>query len=219
MPPAVPLDRVIVVFVHGLWMTGIDMSLLRRRVRRDGFKVRQFSYSSIGGSVRENAAQLQHFIARLDADSVHLVGHSLGGLLIRQLIAARKDTAVGPRIGRIVTLGTPHQGSVVACKMASTPLRHLLGRSVDEGLDGRLPPWIGQHKLGVIAGTLNIGVGWLLPSFSGVASDGTVKLDETRLEGMTDHISVTVSHTALLFSRVVARQVCAFLQQGHFESL
>jgi len=84
-------NRVIVVFVHGLWMTGVDMYLLRWRVRRCGFVVKQFSYSSIRASVSDNATGLQQFVDRLDADTIHLVGHSLGGLLIRQFIADTSD--------------------------------------------------------------------------------------------------------------------------------
>jgi len=100
--------------------------------------------------------------------------------------------------------------------MAATPLRYLLGRSVRDGLDGHLPEWRASKELGVIAGSINIGLGRFVPGLSGVG-DGTVTLDESRLEGMTDHVTLPVSHTAMLFSAVVSRQVCAFLQYGQFE--
>jgi pimeloyl-ACP methyl ester carboxylesterase len=210
-------DRVIVVFVHGLWMTGVDMALLRRRVRQCGFAVKQFSYPNIRADVKANAGRLQQFLSRIDADTIHLVGHSLGGLVIRQFLHDCSGQDLCHKVGRIVTLGTPHQGSLVARAMATyTLFKYFLGQSFHNGLDGHVPPWQGSHELGVIAGSLNIGVGRLVSSFSGV-SDGTVLLDETRLEGMTDHVTVPVSHTVLLFSSQATRQVCAFLHHGHFE--
>ena len=197
-------------------MTGVDMTLLRRRVRHCGYDVRQFSYSSVRLSVKDNASRLQHFVSLLDTDSIHFVGHSLGGLIIRQYMHDYAALNEGPCVRRIVTLGTPHNGSVVARTMAETPLRYLLGRSFTHGLDGHLPPWTGSQALGVIAGSWNFGLGLLVSALSG-HGDGTVALTETRLEGMADYITVPVSHTALLFSAVVARQVCAFLHDGRFE--
>ena len=205
------------VFVHGLWMTGIDMLLLRRRLRRCGFAVRQFSYPSMRADVKANAERLQRFICSLDADTIHLVGHSLGGLVIRQFLDDSYGIEMRQQVGRIVTLGAPHNGSIVARQLATIPiLRYLLGRSFDHGLDGELPPWNSAYELGVIAGTMNVGVGRLVPALSG-ESDGTVALAETRLEAMADHITVPASHTAMLFSTAVARQVCAFLHNGRFE--
>lgn len=207
-------------------MTGVDMALLRRRVRRCGFNVQQFSYRSIGADVTENAARLQQFVSRLNVETIHFVGHSLGGLLIRQYLhdyvdmnsGSNAESNPGPQIGRIVTLATPHNGSVVATKMAAVPLlRMLLGRSVRRGLDGQVHEWTGRYELGVIAGTLNIGVGRLMSALQGVPGDGSVSVAETRLLGMTDHITLSVSHTAILFSTAVARQLCAFLYDGRFE--
>ena len=209
-------SRVIVVLVHGLWMTGVDMVLLRWRIRDCGFTVRQFSYSSLRADVETNAARLHQFISRLDADIIHLVGHSLGGLVIGRFLHDIVSQDIDRRIGRIVTLGTPYKGSRVARKMASLPvLRWFLGRSFINGLDGRMPEWPATHELGVIAGTLNLGVGRLVSSLPGV-SDGSVMVDETRTQAMTDLITLPVSHTALLFSGDAALQVCAFLHNGRF---
>jgi len=209
--------RETVVLVHGLWMTGVDMILLRWRIRDCGFTVRQFSYSSLRVDVGTNAARLQRFISLLDADTIHLVGHSLGGLVIGRFLHDISSLDIDRRIGRVVTLGTPYKGSRVARKMATiSVLRWSLGRSFVNGLDGRMPAWPDTHELGVIAGTLNLGVGRLVSSLPGV-SDGSVMVDETRTQAMTDHITLPVSHTALLFSSDAARQVCAFLHNGRFK--
>lgn len=200
------------VFVHGLLMTGVDMTLLRHRVARGGFAVKQFSYASIRRAVEHNAACLQKYLNRIDAGVVHLVGHSLGGLVIRQLF----HDYPAQRPGRVVTFGTPHQGSRVARVLSRWfAARLLMGRSLGILL-GDAPPWPADRELGVIAGTRGIGVGWLVPGLA-EPNDGTVAVVETRLAQMTDYIEVPVSHTALLFSRETARQVCAFLSSGRFD--
>ena len=70
-----------VVSVHGLWMRGASMAVLRRRLEAHGFGFHDFSYSSVTASLATNAAALAQFIERVPGDTVHLVGHSLGGVL------------------------------------------------------------------------------------------------------------------------------------------
>ncbi len=201
-----------VVFVHGLLMTGVDMTLLRHRVARCGFAVRQFSYASIRRSVEHNAARLQQYLGGIDAEVVHLVGHSLGGLVIQRLL----HDYPSQRPGRVVTFGTPHLGSHVARSLSRWLAgRVIMGRSLD-ALKGGVPPWPSGRELGVIAGNRGVGVGSLAPGLA-VPNDGTVAVAETRQGDMSDFIEVPVSHTALLFSRETARQVCAFLRNGRFD--
>lgn len=205
-----------VVTVHGLYMTGHDMFVLRMRLRKAGFATAHFSYRTVKRGIEANASELNGFLRRLDAPLVHLVGHSLGGLVIRRLLADFPEQ----RPGRVVTLGTPHNGSLIARRMQDAALgRWLLGRSREGALLGGLPPWPEGRELGVIAGTVSVGASLLIPGMVRQLprpNDGTVAVAETRLEGLADHICLPVSHTALLFSRPVADQVVAFLRDGHF---
>jgi pimeloyl-ACP methyl ester carboxylesterase len=199
------------VLVHGLWMNGYEMSLLRHRLRKAGFRVYQFSYRSVARDLGQNAARLQAFLQRVEGDTVHFVAHSLGGLVVRRLFHDFPDQ----RPGRIVTLGTPHSGSYVADRMSRYSLfRRLLGCSL-QPLTGELPPWSGRRELGSIAGTLSVGVGWLVPSLPR-PNDGTVAEVETRLEKMTDHVLEPTSHMALLLSKSAAEQTLHFLRHGRF---
>lgn len=207
-----PMPSAIVVFLPGIWMTGLDMTVLRRRVRSCGFSTRQFSYPSVHATPRANAARLQQWLAGVEGDTVHLVGHSLGGLVIRWLL----HDFPSQRPGRVVTLGTPHGGSRVAARISRARFsRWLLGSSLEQGLLGEVPPWGGKREIGVIAGTGGIGIGRLIDRLT-PPHDGTVEVGETRLDGMTDFVTVGASHMGLLFSAPVARQVCAFLGSGRF---
>jgi pimeloyl-ACP methyl ester carboxylesterase len=203
-----------VIFLHGIWMTGLDMAVLRRRVRACGFAARQFSYPSLRLGPRANAARLQRWLAGIEADTVHFVAHSLGGLVLRWLF----QDFPNQRPGRVVTLGTPHAGSRVAAQIDRLPgIRRLLGASLMQGLRGDVPPWTGTREIGVIAGTRGIGVGRIFTRLT-PPHDGTVEVAETRLPGMTDFTTVPASHLGLLYSAAAARQVCAFLADGRFQS-
>ena len=68
----------------------------------------------------------------------------------------------------------------------------------------------------MIAGCTPLGLGAMLGQVEG-QHDGTVAVEETRLPGLTDHCVMDTSHTGLLFSQDVARQVTRFLHSGGFE--
>jgi pimeloyl-ACP methyl ester carboxylesterase len=201
-----------VVLVHGLWMNGWEMFLLRRRLQARGYRLYRFYYRTVGRDFKGNAERLNHFLEnRVEGETVHLVAHSLGGLVVRRLL----HDYPSQRPGRVVTLGTPHQGSYVARRASrSGLLRRLLGMSLP-ALLGDLPPWGGERELGSLAGSLSLGIGWF---FRGVPrpNDGTVAVVETQLEGMSDHLLLHAGHFGLLFSRNAAFQVDYFLQHGRF---
>jgi pimeloyl-ACP methyl ester carboxylesterase len=162
-----------------------------------------------------NAQALAKFLSELRADTLHLVGHSLGGLVILKLFEGGDADQLPP--GRIVLLGSPLNGSRAARNLARLPLgKKILGRGVDEELLSRRERrWQGQRELGVIAGSLGVGLGRLV-GVGGAPSDGTILVDETRLPGIRAHLVLKVSHTGLPFSPTVARQTGAFLSSGNF---
>lgn len=200
-----------VVLVHGLWMPGIDMLLLQKRLQQRGFQVQRFRYPSLRCAPRENAARLAKFTETINAPVLHFVGHSLGGLVIRHLF----DSFPQHRPGRIVTLGTPHKPSRTVQLLYRAALLPLLGMSVEQGLIGGAPAWHGSHALGSIAGTLPIGIGRLIPGLP-KPNDGTIAVAETECPGMTDHVTVTATHTTLLLSTAAAEQTAVFLRDGRF---
>jgi len=200
-----------VVLVHGLLMRGPDMALLRMRLRRCGYRTTQFSYPSLRIDIDQVVERLQRQLNTLDEPRINFVCHSLGGLVVRRLFECYPEQ----RPGRIVTLGSPHNGSFVAGRFGRHPLgRLLLGRS-RTALTGEFPAWRAEQPLGVIAGSASMGVGLLVPGLAR-PNDGTVSVAETRLEGMSEHLLLPVSHMGLLASAEAARACCHFLQRGEF---
>jgi pimeloyl-ACP methyl ester carboxylesterase len=206
----------VVVYVHGLWLSGNEAGILLRRLSRElNAKTRAFSYASVTSTITESAQALGSFLNEQRAQTLHLVGHSLGGLVILKLFESGGAERLPP--GRIVLLGSPLNGSRAAQNLARVPLgRKIMGRGVhEELLTQRQRRWAGQRDLAVIAGNVGIGLGRLV-GVSGAPSDGTIFVEETRLPGILQHLVVRISHTALPFSSVVARQTAAFLSHGSF---
>jgi pimeloyl-ACP methyl ester carboxylesterase len=204
--------RLAVVLVHGLWMRGISLLALKRRLEARGMRVETFNYRSVSHPLEENADALRAFVASVPGETVHLVGHSLGGVLIRALI----EHGFPSRLGRIVCLGSPLAGSNRAARAIRLPGgRHVIGRSVADLLErGGFKDWAGADAAS-IAGNLPLGVGLLVGRFH-EPNDGMVAVRETRLSGERDHIVLPVSHLALVWSARVAFQVDAFLAGGRF---
>jgi pimeloyl-ACP methyl ester carboxylesterase len=204
-----------VVLVHGLWMNGMDMSLLSYRIGRHGYKIAHFRYHSMGHSPRESAARLQQRLRTIETPVVHFICHSLGGLVIRHLFyhyPAQKP-------GKVVTLGTPHKPSYCAYRISTFPFGHfVLGKSIEDGLLGNVPAWDTSHDLGSIAGRLRLGLGMLVPGVPR-PNDGSVSVEETRMEKMKDHAIVNASHFGLLLSASTARLCLQFLKDGVFRSV
>jgi pimeloyl-ACP methyl ester carboxylesterase len=209
----------VVVYIHGLWFRGGESLLLRRRLSRTlGAECRVFPYSSVGGEFAENVAALGRYLRAVGADTVHLVAHSLGGLLLTQLFETEAGSGTARELppGRVVLIGSPVQGSRSAQRLQRLPMGSaLLGRTGGELTLGTQRRWSGGRDLGVIAGVLPIGLGKLLGRLDG-PNDGTVAVKETDLPGAAERLLLRVSHTGLVYSPEVARQAAAFLRDGRF---
>ena len=202
-----------IVTVHGLWMGGAAMGVLRRRLEPLGFAVHEFSYPSITCSLADCTDALAEFAERVPGDTVHFVGHSLGGVLTCALL----ERAMPARIGRVVCLGSPFKGSKTAARLMRWPGgRHVVGKClVDVNARGGFGAWRAGVEVGCIAGRLPFGVGRLVGPFR-EPNDGTVAVDETMIAGLADHIVLPVSHVALLWSARVAAQEGHFIERGRF---
>lgn len=211
MPPVTTTEPVIII--HGLWVHGLVMGWLARRIAQDGFAARTYSYPTMRLTLSENAERFARYCAGLAAPRVHIVAHSLGGLVALKMLQMNR----GLRCGRLILIGTPCSGSFVAQRLARLPGgRTLLGRSIAEWLREPQPVPDGIAETGIIAGTRGYGLGRLVAPDLPRPHDGVVALAETAVPGVTQRIALNVGHTEMLVSREVARQCCAFLRNGQF---
>lgn len=207
-----------IVCVHGIWMPGAGMLYVKHRLESDrSFRVELFSYSPVTETLDEVASNLADFIKSGGDAPTHLIGYSLGGVVVLRVLALQKDIDVD----RVVCIGSPLCGSRAAYQLNQLDWGNLiLGKTITEGvLDDAAHQWAtgvaASHEIGVIAGDVPIGFGRLVAGFD-EPNDGTIAISETRLPGAKDHVVLQVSHKGMLISRDVVDQAAAFLQRGEF---
>lgn len=197
------------------------MSTLARALQRAGYATFSPSYGSLWRTLPAIVDQLGPRIDRFAAQTdgpLHIVSHSLGGLIARALIAKRRP----PRLGRVVMLAPPNRGSELADLLFRFRLSRLVLGPVgphlltvrttdDQTILGRV-----DYELGVVAGNRPLDPLFprlLMPQ----PNDGKVSVASTRLRGMADHIVLPVSHTLMVYDRRVSAQVLTFLETGAFD--
>jgi pimeloyl-ACP methyl ester carboxylesterase len=201
-----------VVLVHGLWMAGWVMSPLGRRLRHCGFDPYLFSYPSMRSTLSQNASLLSRFAASIAAPRIHFLGHSLGGLLILQMLEEYPEA----RTGRVILAGSPYNGSLAAKRISGARLgKRVLGRSMWQWMEQKLPDPDAAYEIGIIAGQRSLGGGRLISRLP-KPNDGVVTVEETHVPNIADRIVLDVNHSGMLFSTGLARQACSFLRTGRF---
>jgi pimeloyl-ACP methyl ester carboxylesterase len=200
-----------VVLLHGLGRTWRSMRPVARALERAGFVTHNIGYPSLRHRLPVLAEMVEERIARARATAgreqpestaaaaapLHFVGHSLGCILIRYLLAHR-----GLRAGRVVLLTPPNQGARAADVFQpyfSWLLRPLPDLSVGGGVPASLALPQGV-EIGLIAG----------------GADRTVKLHETRLDGAADAAVVPCGHSFIMLRRDAQDLTVRFLRTGRF---
>lgn len=201
-----------VILVHGLWMGPWVMHWMAQQLSQRGYHANPQGIRTLGEGMAQHAARIAAAVEASRASKIHLVGHSLGGVVVLRYL----ENATSARIGRVVLLGTPARGSEAARQFHRQPWGGMLGAS--QGIwAAEFPASVNSRfAVGAIAGTHCLGLGAFFVSLP-EPNDGVVTLEETKIPGLKDHLALPVSHTGMLFSSQVASQVARFLAFEKFE--
>ncbi len=208
-----------VVILHGLARSAGAMNAMADALSDRGYQVCNIDYPSRHHPIEVLAHD--HVLPQIQAcqsapdQAVHFVTHSLGSIIVRQLVA---DNAM-PSIGRVVMLGPPNHGSEVVDKLGDFPPFGWINGPAGTQLgtdEHSVPNQLGPatFELGIIAGSSSIN--WILSMLIPGDDDGKVSLASARLEGMRDYLVVPVSHPFLMKNREVIAQTANFLAHGQF---
>ena len=216
-PPPDGAETVIVV--HGLGRTSASMTILVSRLKNAGFRVVSFGYPSTSEPMEALVDRLHTAVdvcCAEEAETVHFVTHSMGGVLVRSYL----DRRPGPHLGRVVMLSPPNQGSEIIDAFADSPLlQRIVGPAGSQlgtdstGFVSQLGPV--RFDLGIVTGdrSMNPLGSWLIPG----PDDGKVGVEQARVEGATDFMVVSATHTFIMNRGTVAEEVVHFLRNGRFE--
>jgi triacylglycerol lipase len=209
-----------VIMLHGMGRTSFSLSAIEDALEEQRYQVWNESYPGLSHSVEELSAPAIEaglaYCRERQAETIHFVTHSLGGILVRYYLQTHR--IIG--LGRIVMLAPPNRGSEVADQMKDGFLyQAVMGPAGQElGTDEHsLPNSLGpiDGEIGIIAGKTDE-ESWLLPEIPG-DDDGKVAVERTKLPEMKDFLLVNVGHTFIMDDDEVIRQVLYFLQHGVFD--
>jgi len=195
--------RDVVVLVHGLLATTVVMRSLAHSLSGVFSGVVNWGYQTLWSPLERHGNKLADLLRQLDGDEahdqIHLVTHSMGGIIGRLALVEYTPS----RFGRFVMIAPPNRGSHVAARLAPylgricPPLLQLTDHT--ESFVCSLPP-PPVSELGIIA----------------AQGDFLVLEPNTRLGCESDHIILPGLHSSLLWRRETAEQVRHFLEHGSF---
>ena len=208
-----------VVLLHGLARTPRSMARIERDLTQAGYVVVNLAYPSRQAPIEALSEgvfdRIRDSATLRDCTRVHFVTHSMGGIVLRDMISKHRIE----RLGRVVMLGPPNQGSELVDRLVSWRLFSWIngpaGQQLGTGPDS-VPSRLGpvDFELGVIAGDRSIN--WINSGMIPGADDGKVSVERTKVAGMKDHLVVHATHPTMLFHRTVISAVRRFLKTGAF---
>ncbi|PIP83937.1 MAG: hypothetical protein CO113_02180 [Elusimicrobia bacterium CG_4_9_14_3_um_filter_62_55] len=199
-----------VYLLHGMGRTRASMLLLSLRLEKAGYRTVNFRYSQTTHSLDEITERLLESVERdAGGGKYHLIGHSLGNIVIRNGF----KTGFPPGLGRIVMLAPPNRPAALAARFKGNVLYHWItgdsGQKLSEAeFYDSLP--VPSAEFAVIAGTRGTTL------LSGAPNDGIVLVESTKLAGMKDFAELRHAHTFIMNARDTFELCRRFLSVGTF---
>jgi len=205
-----------VFLMHGILNARVSMKRIERALERRGFEVVNLGYPSRSKTIEEHARWLDERVRQRGRGELYFVGHSLGSIILRCYL----DRFRPPSARRFVMISPPNHGSGLADKVAEAGVykliygdkagRQLRASATDFWRTLPAPP----IEFGIITGGRGDGRGFsaLVPG----DDDGTVSVEEARLEGAADFAVLPYQHTTILLRKAAIERTVRFLETGRF---
>jgi pimeloyl-ACP methyl ester carboxylesterase len=207
-----------VILLHGLARSSRSMAKLEKMLKRKGFITVNSNYPSTKHDIGTLADEaITDALSQCPEGSrINFVTHSMGGILVRQYLSKKRIK----NLGRVVMLGPPNKGSQVVDRLKNMPGFKIVNGPAGTQLGASeisVPNMLGavNYEVGIIAGTRSINL--ILSTMLPKPNDGKVSVENTKLEGMADHITLPVTHPFMMNNSEVISQILHFLKSGMFK--
>lgn len=210
----------VVILLHGLMRTPRSLRSMSKFLASElPAATISPSYASTRAPIRQHAAAFREIVESLPGSpTIDLVAHSMGNIVIRHAISDWKEhdpKNILPRFHRMVMLGPPNQGALIAKRLAKTGLFGMitgkggleLGREWNS-LRGKLAT--PAFPFAIVAGSVAAPMS-NHPLLEG-ASDMIVRVEEAYLDGCSKFIEVPVLHSFLMDNHEVQKLTLDFLR-------
>ena len=221
-----PVRGKVVILLHGLGRSKAVVQPIGEYLReKGGYTTICMNYASMREGVEQHAQALARVVDHLqDVEELNFVCHSLGNIVVRHYLAdeaRRPPSTKRPPLKRIVMLGPPNNGALIARRLQGTGLFELIAGRSGQALGNGWDDLVGNLatpacEFGIIAGGKGNekGNNPLLPG----DDDLVVTVAETRLAGAADFMIVSRRHSSLLKDEDVQAATLRFLKQGCFRA-
>ena len=203
-----------ILFVHGMGRTPLSGATLLWYLRRKGYSVNIFAYSTALENFDSIRDRLWRKISQIAAQGEYvLIGHSLGGVLLRSALSELPLTSKLPK--HVFLLGSPVLASRMAKKLGENFLFRLLTGDCGQLLSS-------SERMAKIAGltvpnTSIVGIKGIngkYSPFQDEPNDGVVAVSEASADWIGAEIRVPVIHTLLPASLLVAKILLKVMQEN-----
>lgn len=205
-----------VVLLHGLTRTSRSMNKMEKALTADGYNVINVDYPSRSATIEKLSIDVFHMLEPQikNAEKVHFVTHSMGGIILRHHLDHHEIT----NLGRVVMLAPPSRGSEVTDKLGGIKLYQWINGPAGNQLGTHGHPLrlkVPEFELGIIAGDRSINpiLSMLIPG----PDDGKVSLARVKPAAYTDYLELHVTHACMMRNPKVIAQTKHFIQHGTFK--
>lgn len=211
-----------VILIHGLGRTYRSMKSMESQLRKSGYTTVNLDYPSRKKTIEQIASEdLLLAIMQCDighSEKMHFVTHSMGGIVLRQALKTNQHA----KLGHVVMLSPPNKGSYAVDAIKDRWYYKWINGPAGQQLTtdpNSLPNSLGpaNFSVGIISGNdpafFDTWISKLIPGID----DGKVGIENTKLDGMKDFLIVPESHTYIMKSTLVHKQVIHFLKNGTFD--
>ncbi len=209
-----------VILLHGLARSDGSLEKMEQALKADGFHIINVDYPSREYTIETLA---ETYISKAvknceshEVEKIHFVTHSMGGILVRYYLSQHQLD----KLGRVVMLSPPNQGSEVVDNLGDFPGYYALNGPAGQQLGtepSSLPNTLGavDYPVGIITGNKSINL--ILSLYIPGEDDGKVSVERAKVEGMTDFLVLPHTHPLIMDSDETIRQTIHFLRNETFD--